>query len=90
MTIGAKLEQWSSRIRGLSTGYAGSPPGQTHCDHVGHLMKRVVDEENNISQHCLRTIHAEANASAQAAKLGIPRKAQPCTLDSNLAMRAPC
>jgi len=56
----------------LSTGYAGSPPGQPHCDDVGHLMRRVVDEDDNISQHCVRTIHAEANALVQAAKFGIP------------------
>jgi len=56
----------------LSTGYAGSPPGQPHCDEAGHMMRRVVDEDDNISQHCVRTIHAEANALIQAAKFGIP------------------
>jgi dCMP deaminase len=56
----------------LSTGYAGSPPGQPHCDDAGHMMRRVVDENDNISQHCVRTIHAEANALVQAAKFGIP------------------
>lgn len=55
----------------LSTGYAGSPPGQPHCDDVGHMMRRVVDEDDNISQHCVRTTHAEANALIQAAKFGI-------------------
>lgn len=55
----------------LSTGYAGSPPGQPHCDEEGHMMRRVVDETDNISQHCVRTIHAEANALIQAAKFGI-------------------
>lgn len=56
----------------LSTGYAGSPPGQPHCDEEGHMMRRVVDENDSISQHCVRTIHAEANALIQAAKFGIP------------------
>lgn len=60
----------SKRI--LSTGYAGSPPGQPHCDEKGHMLRRVVDENDNISQHCVRTIHAEANALVQAAKFGIP------------------
>ena len=55
----------------LSTGYAGSPPGQPHCDEAGHMMRRVVDEDDNLSQHCVRTIHAEANALVQAAKFGI-------------------
>lgn len=54
----------------LATGYVGSPPGQPHCDDVGHLMKKVFDEDGNVSQHCARTIHAEQNAIVQAAKNG--------------------
>ena len=45
----------------LSTGYNGSIRGLPHCNDVGHLME---------SGHCVRTVHAEANAIAQAA-LGI-------------------
>lgn len=48
----------------LSTGYNGSIRGLPHCDDVGHLM----DETGN---HCVRTIHAESNAIAQAAKNGV-------------------
>jgi dCMP deaminase len=46
----------------LSTGYNGSLRGSPHCDEVGH------DIENG---HCVRTVHAEANAIAQAAKNGV-------------------
>jgi len=46
----------------LSTGYNGSIKGLDHCDNIGH------DMEND---HCVRTIHAEANAIVQAAKHGI-------------------
>jgi len=46
----------------LSTGYNGSISGAPHCDEVGHMM------ENG---HCMRTIHAEMNAVAQAAKNGV-------------------
>ena len=46
----------------LSTGYNGSLRGLPHCDEVGHEM------ENG---HCVRTIHAEANAIVQAARNGI-------------------
>lgn len=46
----------------LSTGYNGSVRGLPHCDDVGHLM------ENG---HCVRTVHAEANAIAQAARNGV-------------------
>jgi dCMP deaminase len=46
----------------LSTGYNGSLRGAPHCDEAGH------DMENG---HCVRTVHAEANAVAQAAKNGV-------------------
>ena len=56
----------------LVTGYVGSPRGLPHCDEVGHLMKSVQHEDGRISQHCMRTVHAEQNAICQAARLGIP------------------
>lgn len=46
----------------LSTGYNGSIKGLEHCDDVGHLI---------VNGHCIRTVHAEANSIAQAAKNGI-------------------
>ena len=46
----------------LSTGYNGSIAGMPHCDDVGHIM------DNN---HCIATVHAEANAIIQAAKNGV-------------------
>ncbi|MFX1515920.1 MAG: cytidine/deoxycytidylate deaminase family protein [Promethearchaeota archaeon] len=46
----------------LSTGYNGSIRKLPHCDEVGHLME---------DEHCVRTVHAEANAIAQAARNGI-------------------
>ena len=55
----------------LTTGYAGSPVGQPHCDEVGHLMRDMFDEQGNVSKHCVRTLHAEENAIIQAAKFGI-------------------
>ena len=56
----------------LVTGYVGSPKGIAHCDEVGHEMRKVIHEDGSISQHCVRTTHAEQNAICQAAKLGIP------------------
>lgn len=47
----------------VSTGYNGSMPGEDHCDDVGCMMEH---------DHCIRTTHAEANAVAQAARLGVP------------------
>jgi len=55
----------------LVTGYVGSPRGLPHCDDVGHLMKKVLHEDDRITQHCMRTVHAEQNAICQAARLGI-------------------
>jgi len=55
----------------LATGYVGAPPGQPHCDDVGHMMITVIDEEGNKVQHCVRTLHAEENAILQCARDGI-------------------
>jgi dCMP deaminase len=55
----------------LCSGYVGSPPGLPHCDEIGHLLKKVIDEDGTVRQHCMRTIHAEQNAICQAAKYGI-------------------
>lgn len=62
----------------LAGGYNGSLRGMPHCDEVGHLME---------NDHCIRTIHAEENAVAQAAKVGVSLegatayiKAFPCWL----------
>ena len=45
----------------LATGYNGSIRGLPHCDEEGHLME---------DGHCVRTVHAEANAIVQAARNG--------------------
>lgn len=55
----------------LVTGYVGSPKGLPHCDESGHQFKKMVNEDGTISEHCVRTVHAEQNAICQAAKLGI-------------------
>ena len=71
----------------LSTGYVGSPPGLEHCDEVGHLMMKAIDEDGTIRQHCVRTSHAEQNAVSQASRFGIPLdgatlycKMEPCQM----------
>lgn len=46
----------------LSTGYNGSVRGMAHCDDEGHMME---------DSHCVRVVHAEANAIVQAAKNGV-------------------
>jgi dCMP deaminase len=46
----------------LSTGYNGSIRGMPHCDDIGHMIE---------NDHCVATVHAEANAIIQAAKNGV-------------------
>jgi dCMP deaminase len=46
----------------LATGYNGSIRGLPHCSEEGHMME---------DGHCVRTIHAEANAIIQAARNGV-------------------
>lgn len=55
----------------LVTGYVGSPVGFPHCDQVGHQMKKLIHEDGHITEHCVRTVHAEQNAICQAAKRGV-------------------
>lgn len=45
----------------LTTGYNGSPRGLPHCTDVGCEM---------VDGHCVRAVHAEANAILQAARVG--------------------
>lgn len=56
----------------LVTGYAGAPAGFPHCDEVGHQIKKMIHEDGTITEHCVRTVHAEQNAICQAAKRGVP------------------
>ena len=56
--VGAVIVQLN---RVVATGYNGSVAGMPHCDDAGHDM---------VEGHCIRTIHAEMNALAQAAKFG--------------------
>lgn len=46
----------------ISTGYNGAPRGLAHCDDADHEMS---------DGHCIRTVHAEANAIIQAARKGV-------------------
>lgn len=50
------------RNRVVATGYNGSIAGAPHCAEVGHRME---------GSSCVRTVHAEANAIADAARRGV-------------------
>jgi len=70
----------------VATGYVGSPPGFPHCDDVGHSI---------VDGHCIRTVHAEQNAIASAARTGISTLGatlyctmSPCRVCAMLALTA--
>lgn len=60
----------------ITTGYNGSPPGMPHCTEVGCRLH---------NGHCIRTIHAEQNAVAQAALHGVSTEGATCYVTA-----APC
>lgn len=72
--VGCVIVDASNQV--VTTGYNGSAPGAPHCDDAGHMMH---------DGHCVRTIHAERNAVAQAARVG------KSTLDSTIFITChPC
>ena len=55
----------------LVAGYVGAPTGLPHCDDAGHEFIKAEHKDGTVSEHCVRTVHAEQNAICQAAKRGI-------------------
>lgn len=81
--VGAVLAQ-DNRI--ISTGYNGPPKGSPHCDDVGCKVE---------NRACIRTVHAEANVIAFAARHGIATEgstlyttASPCFTCAKLLINA--
>ncbi len=79
----------------ISTGHAGSPVGLPHCDDVGHEMHTVTQEDGTVSRHCIRTAHAEQNAIANAARVGVATegatlycKMVPCYICAKMVINA--
>ena len=54
----------------LATGYNGAPAGLPHCTELGCLIYTSRTPTGELEENCFRTIHAEINAIAQAAKNG--------------------
>jgi len=63
--VGAVLVK-NNRV--IAHGYAGAPSGMSHCLDVGCDLHYSSQDDRN---HCLRTVHAEANVVAFAAREGI-------------------
>ncbi len=55
----------------VSTGYNGAPRGVPHCEQVGCLRERWGIPSGERHEIC-RGSHAEVNAIAQAAAVGVP------------------
>ena len=79
----------------ICTGYVGSPPGMPHCDDAGHELRKVLDEDGTVRQHCVRTVHAEQNAICQAARYGLSLEGttlyctmEPCRVCAQLIVSA--
>lgn len=54
----------------IATGYNGAPAGLPHCTEVGCLVYTSRTPAGDVEENCFRTIHAEINAIAQAARNG--------------------
>ncbi|MFH1183032.1 MAG: deaminase [Candidatus Moraniibacteriota bacterium] len=55
----------------ISSGYNGSMPGVPHCSDEGKCYRRGIDVRGAEKYDFCRSIHAEANAIALAAKEGL-------------------
>lgn len=82
-SVGAVIVNEANRV--IAAGYNGSPQGQPHCTDTPHgCMIR--------GNHCVRTIHAEANALINA--VASPKGATlyvthfPCVRCANLVVQA--
>lgn len=57
---------FNSRYQVLAAGYNGALKGEPHCTDDGEGC--LIDE---VTGRCIRTVHAEQNMIAQAARLGV-------------------
>lgn len=79
----------------ISSGYNGSMPGVAHCSDEGKCYRRGIKVEGAEKYDFCRSIHAEANAVALAAKEGLALNGStaymtlfPCYMCIKLLVRA--
>ena len=65
-SVGAVLVR-DNRV--LATGYNGAPPKAPHCTDDGCMM---------VEGHCIRAVHAEANALLTCARHGVSTEGATC------------
>jgi len=78
----------------VSTGYNGSPPGIVHCLDTG-CLRQLLGVPSGERQEMCRGSHAESNAIAQAARVGIATDGatiycthEPCSLCTKVILNA--
>ncbi len=74
-----------------ATGYNGAPSGLPHCTEEGCYLKDIEGDNDEKTEHCVRTVHAEQNAIIQAddcegATLYVTH--QPCFMCAKMVINA--
>ena len=79
----------------LTTGYNGAPSGIMSCRDKGECMRDKLGVESGTRQELCYAVHAEQNAIAQAAKLGVSVDGatiyvthQPCTICTRIIINS--
>lgn len=79
----------------LTTGYNGAPSGIKSCKERNSCLRRELNVESGTRQELCYAVHAEQNAIAQAAKLGVSVEGatlycthQPCVICAKMMINA--
>ena len=79
----------------VATGYNGAPAGIKSCEEKGECLRRKLEIPSGTKHELCFAVHAEQNAIAQAAKLGINIEGatlycthQPCVICAKIIINA--
>ncbi|MBO5926710.1 MAG: dCMP deaminase family protein [Clostridia bacterium] len=79
----------------LATGYNGAPSGVQSCMEKGECLRKKLNIPSGTRHEVCYAVHAEQNAIAQAAKMGISVEGstiyvthQPCTICTKMIINA--
>ncbi len=79
----------------LATGYNGAPSGVKSCKDKGECLRKKLNIPSGTRHELCYAVHAEQNAIAQAAKMGISVEGatiyvthQPCTICTKMIINA--
>lgn len=79
----------------ITTGYNGAPSGVKSCKERGECLRRIMNIPSGTRHEFCYAVHAEQNAIAQAAKLGISVEGatlycthQPCVICSKMMINS--